>query len=83
MTNNDYELFKLKIKEIIATNIGVEADDIHDDDDLREDLHMNASDLTDLVEKLDEGGFEVTKLDLSSIETVEDLVEAISAYSEI
>ncbi|MBI3396861.1 hypothetical protein HY045_00130 [Candidatus Woesebacteria bacterium] len=83
MINNDYELIKLKIKGVIAVHIGVEAEDIHDDDDLREDLHMNASDLTDLVEKLGVSGFEITKLDLSIIETVDDLVDAVSSYSEL
>ena len=37
------------VKEVLATQIGVEPDDIHEEDLLSEDLHMSPTDLSDFV----------------------------------
>jgi acyl carrier protein len=72
---------KNKLLEILSSIIGVEAEDIEMEDSLREDLHMNSVDLAELVEKLSTEGFE--SVDISEIETVEELIEALHLEEEV
>ena len=74
MVNSEETKISL-LKKILAEQIGADVDDIHDDDALREDLHMSSSDLTDLVQALSNGGYNIQKLNLLEIETVADLIE--------
>lgn len=67
------------VKKLLAEQIGVEPDDIGEEDFLIEDLHMSPADLTDFVEKLEASGFPTHGLDLTEIETVEDLLEKLSS----
>lgn len=71
--NNKLAVFK----ETLANFLGVEVDDISNEDSLSEDLHMQASDLSDFLGKLEALDFDVTKTDLTKIETVEDLMESL------
>lgn len=66
-----------KFKRILANQIGVEPEDIENDDSFSHDLHMSASDLTDFVHNLGKEGFETNSIDLSEIETVEDLIDVL------
>lgn len=72
---------KQKILEIIADQIGVEVEDINLEDDLREDLHMTAVDLSELTEIFAEQNF--GSVDFSEIETVEELFESLGVDDEI
>ena len=65
------------IKELIASQIGVEADDINTDDMLSDDLHMSPADLSDLTESLNKAGFDINQSDFSTIETVEELIDHV------
>jgi acyl carrier protein len=65
------------IKKTLAEHLGVEIDDINEEDNLKEDLHMNPVDLTDFSQKLSSAGLEVEDLDFVEIETVLDLFEAL------
>lgn len=65
------------VKTLIARGLGIETQDISDDDSLTEDLHMRATDLTDLLEALSENDFDTSRLDLTAIETVSELIEAL------
>jgi len=71
---------KQKIKRELADHLGVGMEDIEDESVLAEDLHMDASNMADFMEILDKAGFDTEKLDLTEIETFEDLVEALTAH---
>ena len=72
-----------KIKTILAEQLGIEKEEIHAEDSLRDDLHMNPTDLTELMQQLLDLGFEEDKLDLSQIETVAELIETLKSEEEI
>jgi len=74
----DHSDINQKIKNVLAQQIGAEVDDIENEAFLDEDLHMTPADITDFIEKLSEKGFDVSALDLENLETVEDVVEALS-----
>ena len=67
------------IKGLLAEQIGVEPDDIKDEDAFSDELHMSAADLSDFSESLTNSGIDTSKLDLTQIETVGDLLEALSS----
>lgn len=72
-----------KLKGLLADHIGVEPEDIEAEDYLTEDLHMTPTDLTDFTHVLEQEGFITTKLDFTQIQTVNDLIEALSGSEEI
>lgn len=74
-TNNPKKDLNTNIKGFLSEYLGIEPDDISDEDSLVVDLHMKPTDLTDFVEKLDTEGMNTASLDLTEIETVADLVE--------
>lgn len=67
------------VKQLLAEHIGVEPQDIDDKDAFSEDLHMKSSDLSDFLEVLQGNGVETRNLDLTTIETVNDLIESIGS----
>lgn len=68
-----------KVKQILAEYIGVEVEDIKDEDFLVDDLHMSATEISDFVESLETAGIDTSKIDLSEVEAVEDLLESVSS----
>lgn len=66
---------KENLLNLISEIIGVEPGDINDTDSLRDDLHMGPSVLAELSEKLADEGFDV--VDLSEIDTIEDLLQEL------
>jgi acyl carrier protein len=72
-----------KIKQLIAELVGIEVGEIELSDSLREDYHMSPTDLAELMHQLLELGANEEKLDLSEIETVSELVEALKQEEEI
>ena len=67
-----------KIKDLLAKQLGTEAEDIDEDDSLTRDLFMKASDLTDFLESLEGAGFETSTLDLTEVETVGELIDKLA-----
>lgn len=67
------------VKKLLAEHIGVEPEDINETDSLTEDLHMSSADLSDFVSSLEVKGIDTTPLDLPNIETVGDLIEALTS----
>jgi acyl carrier protein len=67
-----------KIKETLAVVLGVEPEDIHDDDSFETDLHMDPTQLADFSHNLEQNGVDTSDLDFNEIETVEDLVEILA-----
>ena len=79
-TQNEIEIEKKReyIKKLLSEHLGVEEDDIHLDDSFSEDLHMSSSDLTDFINTLNEKGIEIDLSELSSIDTLEELLDKIT-----
>ena len=72
--NQEKELAK-KIKSALANYLGLEPEDISDDDSLTADLHMKPTDLTDFAESLENINIDTSKLDFTEIDTFSDLLE--------
>lgn len=70
-----------KVKQLLADYLGVDLEDIENESVLTVDLHMTAVDLTDFEEKLKTSGFDTSRVDLTEIETFEDLVEGLTLTS--
>lgn len=71
-----------KIRESLAHYLGIEKDDLNDDDSLIHDLHMKPSDLSDFLETLQTNGVDTQDIDLTEIDTLGDLVESL-VYDKI
>ena len=68
---------KAQIIKLLAERIGVEPEDIDEDDAFLTDLHMNPAELSDFVHSLTSLDLDISRLDLTEIETVADLLEAL------
>ena len=71
------------VKNLLAEQIGVEPEDINDSDNFMEDLHMTVVNITDFVESIPTQGFDISLIDFTQIETVEDLIDALDAQKPI
>ncbi len=69
---------KHKIKRELADYLGVDIEDIEDESVLATDLHMDPVALSDFMAILAKAGFQTEDLDLTEIETFEDLYEKIA-----
>ena len=70
---------KSQIIKRLAEHIGVEPEDIDEDDAFLSDLHMNPTELSDFVHSLTSLDLDVSHLNLAEIETIADLLEALGA----
>lgn len=66
-----------KIKELLAEQIGVDPEDLNDEDSFTEDLHMTNADLTDFSQKLEMAGANMSEVDFSVTETLLALIETL------
>ena len=73
----------VKINKLLANHLGVEPEDIENDDSLSEDLHMTAVELADFAHVLENEGYPLSKIDFTQTETVGDLIDSISSHEEI
>jgi len=64
-----------KFKSILSSYLGIEPDDINDEDYLREDLHMNTAEIVDFTQVLQSNGYDVDSIDFTNIETVSELAD--------
>lgn len=71
---------KQKVKNELVTYLGIDLEDVEDESTLTGDLHMKATELTDFLELLSSKGFDTDSVNLSEIETFEELTEALSAH---
>lgn len=65
------------VKNLLAAQLGIDAEDIHNDDSLVDDLHMNPSDITDFSQSLENEGIDISDLDFTQIDTISDVLEAL------
>ena len=70
---------KSQIIKLLAEQIGVEPEDIDEEDAFLTDLHMNPTELSDFVHSLTSLDLDVSRLNLTEIETVVELLEALGA----
>ena len=66
-----------KIISILSEMLGVEAEDISGDDSFNEDLHMGSAEMSDFAHILENNGINIDPEDLSTVETVGELIEMI------
>ncbi|OGM09138.1 hypothetical protein A2159_01780 [Candidatus Woesebacteria bacterium RBG_13_34_9] len=66
------------IKVTLAQFLGIEPEDINDDDSFVDDLHMTASEISDYLLVLQEKGIDISKLDINSLETISELTENLN-----
>lgn len=78
--DNELAQIHQKVKRELADFLGIDMEDIEDETTLREDLHMDPTNLTDFKEILGKAGFEIQDLDMTEIETFGDLVETLTAH---
>lgn len=70
-----------KLKEMIAENLGVDAADVTETSNFKEDLGADSLDLFELVMAMEEEfGVEIPTEDLEKIATVGDVIEYIEAH---
>ncbi len=74
----DKKSTETKVKESLAHHLGVEPDDVNLEDSLTTDLHMRPTDISDFLGILEGKNIDTSPIDLTQIETVEDLVEALT-----
>ena len=70
---------KPQIIRLLAEHIGVEPEDVSEEDFFLEDLHMKPGELSDFVHSLGNLEIDTSKLETGSIETVSDLLQALGA----
>ncbi|MFC1625450.1 acyl carrier protein [Patescibacteria group bacterium] len=73
---------KEKIKKDLAEFLGVDTDDIDSQDNIMQDLHMSPSDATDFLSVMEEKGYDITGLDLTEIETFDELADFLITHTE-
>lgn len=66
-----------KVRQLLAEQIGVEPEDLNEEDDFIEDLHMTNADLTDFTHKLETAGVNHDEIDMSENETLGELLESL------
>lgn len=66
-----------QIRATLAEFLGIDPEDVENDDDLVEDLHMQITDLSDFIEKLKNKGYDTSKLDNAVSYTFFQLCEEI------
>ena len=66
-----------KVIELLARHLGVEPDDLSEEDSLTDDLHMRLTDISDFLGMLEQQGLDTEKIDLSEIDSVGELIEAL------
>ena len=64
--------------ELLASHLGVEPDDVSEEDSLTTDLHMQVTDMSDFLSLLEGNDINTSRIDLTEIDTVGELIEALS-----
>ncbi len=72
-----------KVKEIIASSLGIDESEITEDSSFKDDLGADSLDLFEMVMTMeDEYGIEIPTEDLEKMETVGDVVNYIQAHQQ-
>jgi acyl carrier protein len=68
---------KKQVIKILSEQLVVDPEDINEDDSLEQDLHIRATELSEFIENLNSSGFDTSKVNLTEIDTVIDLIYAL------
>jgi acyl carrier protein len=80
MSNNSKSLNPEQlIKGTLSELLGVEPEDLSNEDSLIDDLHMNAAVLSDFLELMKKRNIDTSKIDFTNIDTVSELIDHISS----
>ncbi len=71
-----------KIKKLLSEYLGIGVEDVANDDSLREDLHMNAVEITDYLHLLIDNGIDIDLTKIENIHSVQDLIDISSENDE-
>lgn len=71
------------VMEVLSNHVGVEKDDILPEFSFTEDLHMSPSNLTDFLEELHNLNIDISKIDMTEIDTIEDFLEQLESNQPI
>ena len=74
---------KKDILALLAEHLGVEPEDLNEEDFFNDDLQMNPASMTDFIEKLSLKGHKTTGIDFAETETIADLLNAISSNEDL
>jgi hypothetical protein len=69
------------VKALLAEQLGVETEDLKDEDYLDEDLHMGPVEISDFVAKLQATGLDISELENPTELSVGEIVEILSAHN--
>ena len=72
-----------QVKKILAEKIGVEGDDINDNDSFTDDLHMSPTDLSDFINALKILEIDTSQIVLTDLFTLNDLIDQLSSKEMI
>ena len=72
-----------KIITLLAKHTGADEEELSSTDTFQDKINMSVMDLADFVEKLKVAGFDTSKLDLTEIESVGDLIENIASQEDL
>lgn len=79
MPQTESQPLETKIKNLLADYLGLEPNDILEDDMLANELFMKPTDIADFLHRLEAEGIDTSSIDLGALETVEDLIDAIKS----
>jgi len=82
MKNNDKQTQELVFK-VLTEVTGLNIEDIHLDNSLKDDLHIGAALMTELVGKFATLGIELKPEDVSNLDTVSNLVDLVDLVKEV
>lgn len=73
---------RAEIINILCNLLGLEPDDVDVTDSMIDDLHMSPAVISEFMEVLEEKGYEVGKLDMEEVYTLQDLFEILGIEEE-
>lgn len=84
MNNNKNHLTynESEIKKLLSEHLGIEVEDIASDDSLKEDLHMNAVEISDFLHLLIDKGVDIDLSKIEKIHTIQDIIDITSESEE-
>lgn len=72
---------ELAIKNHLAEHLGVDIEDLSNEDYLKEDLHMNSVEISDFLHLLIDNGININLSKITEIQSVQDIID-VSTESE-
>lgn len=80
---NSHKDLPYMIKKTIADHLGVDLQDVNEEDAFFNDLHMNPTELYDLIETFSKDGYDIVPEEVANCETVSDLIDLIATKEDI